>query len=79
VTTVETTKEREHKMATATPHVKVCQATKTVSSEKKGVEVKRLQKADAPIFHLEKLGLRSGIGDLAERWHHYLYGTEKER
>jgi hypothetical protein len=66
-------------MATATQQVKVCQSTKTLSNEKRRVEVKTLQKAEAPIFHLEKLGLRSGIGDLAEHWHHYLYGTEKDR
>lgn len=62
-------------------------STKTLSEDqnKKGSKVskvseaKKLQKSAAPIFHLEKLGLRSGIGDLAENWHHYLYGTEKGR
>lgn len=31
------------------------------------------------IFNIEKLGLRSGIGDLSRNWHHYAYGTEKGR
>lgn len=74
-------------MVTATKKIKVCKSTKTLSEDqnKKGSKVskvseaKKLQKSAAPIFHLEKLGLRSGIGDLAENWHHYLYGTEKGR
>jgi len=68
-----------YKMATSMKKIKVCKSTKTLSKDKKVSEVKTLQKADAPIFHLEKLGLRSGIGDLAENWHQYLYGAEKGR
>jgi hypothetical protein len=70
-------------MAAVTKKIKICKSTKTSSKNKsenkKLSKVKKLQKSDAPILHLEKLGLRSGIGDLAENWHYYLYGTEKGR
>ncbi len=57
---------------------------KSVRSKKKATE-KKPKKAMEPkpeqvtMFNIEKLGLRSGVGDLSVNWHHYAYGTKKGR
>jgi hypothetical protein len=53
--------------------------TKKKAAGKKPKKQPKPKPEEVTMFNIEKLGLRSGIGDLSSNWHHYVYGTEKGR